>query len=46
MEMYVKTNAEEETSEGKALVSKEYPIRPGEDAELVGIIFPIINEEI
>ncbi len=46
VEMYVKTNAEDETSEGKALVIKEYPIRPGEDAELVGIIFPILNDDM
>lgn len=46
VEMYVKTNVEDETSEGKALVVKERSIIPDEEPELVGIVFPIEQEEI
>lgn len=45
VEMYVKTNAENETSEGKALVIKERSIIPDEEPELVGIVFPIEQDE-
>lgn len=45
VEMYVKTNADDETSQGKALVIKERSIIPDEEPELVGIVFPIVAEE-
>lgn len=38
--MYVKINAVEETSEGKALVIKNYPTLASEEPVTIGIIFP------
>ena len=40
VEMYVKINAVEETSEGKALVIKNYPTLTSEEPVTIGIIFP------
>lgn len=40
VEMYVKINAVEETSEGKALVIKNYPTLASEEPVTIGIIFP------
>lgn len=40
VEMYVKVNAVEETSEGKALVIKNYPTLASEEPVTIGIIFP------
>lgn len=44
IEMYVKVDAENESSEGKALVIKEY-VRGIEDPVTVGIIFPTEYED-
>ena len=44
IEMYVKVDAETESSEGKALVIKEY-VSALEDPATVGIIFPTEYEE-
>lgn len=45
VEMHVKFNTENETSEAKALVIKEFPTLLTEDPSTVGIIFPIECEE-
>lgn len=45
VEVYIKTNAEDETSVAKALVIKEYPVLPNVEPELVGIIFPADRED-
>lgn len=46
MEMFVKFNAEEETSEGKALVIKRpAKFSSAEDEEVLGLIFPTDYEE-
>lgn len=45
-EVYSKTNAEEQTTEAKALVVKEWPVLPSDEPELVGLVFPIECEEI
>ena len=44
VEMFVKYNAEEEISEGKALVIKR-PKNFSSDEEVVGLIFPTDYEE-
>ena len=45
VEMYVKVDALNETSEGKALVIKEYESAASDEATTIGIIFPTEYEE-
>lgn len=45
VEMYVKVDALNETSEGKALVIKEYEFAASDEATTIGIIFPTEYEE-
>lgn len=45
VEMYVKVDALSETSEGKALVIKEYESVASDEATIIGIIFPTEYEE-